>query len=319
MNGEELRNNIRKLARKPLEEISSEVSIDLNKKFLEVPIIVNNSDIVEGVLCTRYQGKGYLIAPSPQIGCYVGCAFCDMSDLPYRGNLSAKQIYEQVPLMLSQGINSGYDVENQPLKISFVKGGEGILNPEFPKALELIARDLPVPIKVSTTFPDVNNSRDTFRRIQEFAKNYDQVVQIQNSLISTDEEYRQSQARVPLIPFRDLKQIAENWRENVPNPRKFTLTFTLTQGTPCDPEEIYDVLPPENFAIRIRNWMPTNPGLDSGLIEPDQKKVFETTRKFEDYGYQLIPGKPGGTERKYKLTAGHLIKIYADLINRNEN
>ena len=310
---------VEKLANMELTHVKSDMHLDFDGKFLELPIIVDEKEVVEGVLCNRYGGFGYVIAPSPQAGCCVKCDFCDMSNLPYKGNLSAEVILEQIALVLNRAIKFGYKVTERPLKISFVKGGEGLLNPEFPRALELIAENLEAPIKVSTTFPDRNTPHKVYKDIERFASTYPEVTQMQISLISTNEEYRQSRVKVPLIPFKDLRKYGESWKEKVPNPRKMTLTFTLTENTPCDPKEICAILPPDYFAVRIRDWMPTLKGIELGLLSPTERKVYETSKKFEDYGYQMIPGKPGGTERKFKLTAGHIIKMYNQLVNRNNN
>lgn len=315
---ESLKDKIEKLASRELKHVKSDMHLDFNGKFLELPIIIDEKDIVEGVLCNRYGGNGYLIAPSTQIGCCVKCDFCDMSDLPYKADLSAEIILEQISLILNKAIKFGYKVTEKPLKISFVKGGEGLLNKEFPKALELIAENLEIPIKVSTTFPDLHIAHEVYSGIERFASSYSEPTQIQVSLISTNEEFRSKIVRVPLISFAKLGEYGEQWKQNVPNARKINLTFTLTEETPCDPQDIYTVLSPEYFAVRIRDWLPTKPGIQAGLINPSQQKIYETAKKFEDFGYKMIPGKPGETERKFKLTAGHIIKLYKQLINRNK-
>lgn len=317
MEQETLKDKIICLAGRDLKQVNSDMHFDFNGKFLELPIIVNKKDVVEGVLCNRYGGSGYLAAPSPQVGCCVQCDFCDMSNLPYDGNLPAEVILEQIALILNRAMKFGYKVLEKPLKISFVKGGECFLNPEFPTALELIAENLAVPIKISTIFPNLANVHRIYSETEQFAASYLETIQMQVSLISTDKDFRQARVRVPLLPFEKLREYGESWRVRVPNPRKMTLSFTLTEKTPCEPQEIYSVLPPELFAVRIRDWMPTQPGIEAGLLSPTEKTVNETAAKFQDLGYQLVPGKPGSTEQKFKLTAGHIIKLYADLIKRN--
>ncbi|PIN68876.1 hypothetical protein COV93_07885 [Candidatus Woesearchaeota archaeon CG11_big_fil_rev_8_21_14_0_20_43_8] len=310
-----LAEKIERLANRELRYVSCDMHLDLNGKFLELPIQVGD-DIVEGVLCNRYQGNGYLVAASPQVGCPVGCKFCDMSDIGYHGNLSGEIILEQVALVLNRARRFGYEITKKPLKISFVKGGEGLLNREFPHGLELIAENLPVPMKVSTTFPDSKVAHEVYGRIEKFTSGYCETVQMQISLISTDKGYRQGMTRMPLISFDGLREYAESWQKNVKNPRKFTLSFTLNEKTPCNPEEIYDKLPPELFAVRIRNWLPTIPGLKEGLLKPEEKTAIDIANRFRDFGYTLIPGKPGATESKFNLAAGHIIKMYKGLMKR---
>ncbi len=318
MKPENLKDKITRLAGKELKHVKSDMHLDFNGKFLELPIIVDEKYVVEGVLCNRYGGSGYLIAPSPQVGCCVKCDFCDMSDLPYRGNLPAEIILEQMALILNRAMKFGYKVLEKPLKISFVKGGECFLNPKFPNALELIAENLALPIKISTIFPDLADAHKIYSEVETFAALYPKTIQMQVSLISTDKDFRQARVKVPLIPFEKLREYGESWQLRVPNPRKATLSFTLTENTPCEPQEIYSILPPEFFAVRIRDWMPTQPGIEAGLLSPSERKVHETAAKFRDLGYQLVPGKPGSTEQKFKLTAGHIIKLYAGLIERNK-
>jgi adenine C2-methylase RlmN of 23S rRNA A2503 and tRNA A37 len=316
-NSDLLKQQIISLANKELKHVKNDMSLNINDKFLELPIIVNDRDIVEGVLCYRYGHNGHLISPSPQIGCCVGCKFCDMSDLSYGGNLSAEIMLEQIALVLNRALRYGYQVTEKPLKISFVKGGETLLNPEFPKLLDLIAKNLTVPIKISTTFPDVPMAHQVYQAVEKFAIKYPETFQIQISLISTNQQFRQQLTKMPLISFEQLRQYAESWQKNVPQPRKITLTFTLTENTPCDPQEIINILSPQYFAIRIRDYMPTTPGLKAGLSDSSESRVQDVTRQFEQAGYQMIPGRIGVTERRFKLSAGHIIKIYKSFLNRN--
>ena len=297
---------IEKICSMELSKVRSDFVVDFNGKVLEVPVVLNSGGVVEAILCERYGGDGYLIALSSQVGCVVGCSFCNLSELEYEKNVSSQEIFEEIVLVLNHAKRLNYDVNN--LKISFVKGGEGLMNREIIDALYLIKKNLGVPVKISTTFPDIKRVRDNFERLIDFAEEYDSITQIQVSLISTNEEYRAKNVVFPLVPFSDLANYGRMWKEK--NERKITLSFTYTKDCPCNPEEIYDVLSPEYFVIRVRGWMSTISGVSNGLSVSEDGCIKRVEDKFQEKGYLVIPGELEKTQERHGLAAGHLIKLY---------
>src|SRR3989344_3067546 len=121
-------------------------------------------------------------------------------------------------------------------------------------------------------------------------------------------------AKIPLADYRKIREAGEKWQSDVPHARKVNLTFTLTQETPCTPEDIKDILTPDLFAIRLRDWAPTERGLRYGLHRIGPEKLKELADRFVSEGYNVIPGRTGNTERMFILSAGQLTGMYQSLL-----
>ena len=67
-----------------------------------------------------YQEK-WLLTVSTQKGCPHNCKFCDVSPLKFKGNLTQKEIEDQVKFLLE---NTPYVDESKKVKIGFARMGE---------------------------------------------------------------------------------------------------------------------------------------------------------------------------------------------------
>lgn len=67
-----------------------------------------------------YENK-WLMTVSTQKGCTHNCKFCDVAPLPYKGNLSYREIEKQIELLLE---NTPYVISSQKAKIGFARMGE---------------------------------------------------------------------------------------------------------------------------------------------------------------------------------------------------
>lgn len=278
-------------------------------EFLGTVIRTSHGREVEAVLCDRdlHYGSGYLAAISAAAGCPVGCRFCDMSELPYDGNLYPNEVEEELNLLLDTGRDYGFDVDRQPLKIGFLKGGEALLNPEFPDVYgKLLGLHPRAEMKVSSTFPDSPLLDDVYNEVVGLARTIPGMAYLQVSLISTDPSYRRRVTRMRLLPFEEIAERGEAWFEATGI--KPTLTMTVVDATPCEPEGIRHVLTPDTFAVRLRDWVPNDAGRHAGLSPPNDRQILEQLQRFEDAGYQVIPGRPNDTELRHGICSGHFLK-----------
>ena len=180
--------------------------------------------------------KKNIIAVSQQVGCPAQCSFCELGDQKFVGSLSGREIYEQVVLMLQQVKTYNIDIDQAKHKVNFSKSGDPLFNPNFREALERIA-EFNFSYKVSTVFPDSDHSLRRFSEIADFAREYDPPVQIQISLISTDEKFRNEQAGIKLASFEKIREVGEEWMIKNPE-RKINLSLILTESNPIDVEEV---------------------------------------------------------------------------------
>lgn len=295
------------------------VDFHFEDDFIRFPIETKDGKVFEATFCDGYQERQYLVAPSTQMGCPSRCKFCELGDYGLIKNLSEEEILDEINIILNKAHKRNYDIFGKPIKLTFVMGGDALTNKYFGQVFERVSQEIPLKTKVSTIFPDSGNSYGVFQQIANVAKHYPNIVQFQVSLNSTDEKYRQDLVNIPLADFKKIRKAAEEWHDKVPNPRKINLTFTVSQETPLNPDDISDILTPDLFAIRLRPWVPTDRGKDHNLEELTNGKLEENKKKFEDAGYLYIPGKAGGVEYRFRVAPGEILKLYSQLRNNKQN
>jgi adenine C2-methylase RlmN of 23S rRNA A2503 and tRNA A37 len=223
----------------------------------------------------------FISSVSSQVGCIIGCEFCDVQK--FRKNLSTEAILTQLrvtdEIAEQKGINS-----EKIFKISFVDGGELILNKNFPEVLTRISELYPNrEIKISTTLPNTKRTKENIRFLLEFIKIRPQVF-LQISLASTDEDFLKSFYKIPTFTFTEIHNLGENFRLNHPEGRVPTISFTLTNKSKIYPDKILKTLPPDNFKIALCRFQ--NNHTDCETISD---KDFENlSKEFSYYGYDVI-------------------------------
>jgi len=313
-----LENKIKKFAERKIKLLNNFADFNFEDNLMRLPIETKDSYIIEATFCSGYNQEKYLLAVSPQIGCATRCKFCELGDLGFKRDLTEEEILDELALLISTAEKRGYDIYSRPLKATFVMGGEPLANKYFSRALDKMSSEIPLQTKISTIFPGSKKSKKIYDEVVDIAKDYPNIVQFQISLNSTSEEYRQSLVKIPLANHKQIRKAGEKWMENVPDPRKVNLTFTLNKDTPMDPYEIKEILPPDIFAIRLRDWVPTKRGEKYGINKIEKGWIYDLKSKFEDCGYFFVPGMSGHVERKFKLAPGESIKLYNKIKNGDE-
>jgi len=301
---------------KPARSLACYADFHFEDKLIRLPIETEYGEVIEATFCYGYQREKWLAALSTQVGCPSKCKFCELGENGLKRNLTSEEIVDQLRIALNRAYSRGYDIFDRPIKATFVMGGEPLTNPYFPEAIGRMKEESPLQLKISTILPSTQLAENTYREVLDNVKGYPNIIQFQISLNSTDEAYRQSLSAIPLASFKDVRKAGEMWFQNIPNPRKVDLTFTVNSDTPMDPYAIKDVLPTELFAIRLRDMLPTRRGLANGLKIAEKRHVEEIWKKFEDAGYQIIPGSPGGVERRFKLAPGETLNMYSCIRNQ---
>lgn len=314
---DELDSKVRDFILKPSKTLDCYADFSFGDRLMKLPIETKDHLVFESTFCYGCGEEKYLAALSPQIGCMARCNFCELGDMGYKRNLTSEEISDQLRAVLSTAYKRGYNIFSRPLKATFVMGGEPLANPYLPEAISAFGDQIPLQLKISTLFPKNKSVNANYSELVEVVKDYPNIVQFQVSLNSTDQSYRQSLALIPLADFKTIRSAGERWHSIVPNPRKIDLTFTVNKDTPMEPSAIKDILPPDLFAIRLREWTPTQRGLNHKIEKVQAEKMAEIKAKFEDVGYMIIPGSPGNVEWRFKLAAGELLKIYNQMEYRH--
>jgi len=257
-----------------------------------------------------------IIAVSTQVGCPSKCSFCELGHKPFIRNLTSLEIYEQVVMMLKQANEYGFGLEKLKHKVNYAKSGEPLLNPAFLEGLEKIA-EFDFSYKVSTVFPKGNLSLQNFYKIADFASHYPYPVQMQVSLISTSENWRQKKAGIELISFDSLRKAAGYWRGKNPGGRKINLSLILTNDNPVNVNEVCRVFPPELFRFRFRNYVPTEHGDEQKLEVISEEKFQGLLLLFKEKGYEVNTlASPTPIEMRFNLAANVTLNRYEKMICR---
>lgn len=301
----QLEEKIKTFISKKSKTLNCPIDINLNDEFLRILCETKEGYIFESTFCNGYQHEKYLLALSTQIGCATKCKFCGLGDCGLKKNLTENEILDQISILINRAHKRGYNIYDKPLKVTFVMGGEPLSNHHMVKALKRMAKEIPLQTKISTIFPDNEKSWSIYKEIVNIAKEYPNIIQFQISLNSTDKDYRQELVSIPLIDFKKIKEAGELWFKEVPNPRKIDLTFTISEETPINPDQIKDILSPNIFAIRLRNYTTTKTGKDNGFKTIEKDYLKKIASKFEKAGYLVIPGMIGHIEKDYSIAPGN--------------
>ncbi len=253
--------------------------------------------------------KKAIINVSCATGCPVGCNFCDLTDSG--GPLTPESIYQQVEDMLffAKSVD-GYNPCDKPLKINFAKTGEPLLNGHIVDAMDLIASKIPsTSFKISTSMPNIPQVQERIKDWALFASNYQAgSVQLQISLISTSESFRQAsvgmRSNMSLLPLEGVAESINTWFRYNKAGRTPNCSFLLSADTPCNPLDIIDTFRPGNVNFRIRPVVTTQNSQANGLKPISEASIENILSVFRLYSYNInTAGVTTMTEQAHALAS----------------
>lgn len=229
-----------------------------------------------------YEEK-WLLTVSTQKGCVHKCKFCDVAPLKFGGNLTQKEIEEQVRFILK---STPYIKKSDKVKIGFARMGEPAHNlnnvlgamknlPKISKELDKKFRWLPcfnsiLPRKTM----EGKTGFDVIDTVIDLKENYfDGFLHFQISCNSTDEEHRKK-----LFGNADvltIKEIIEYINSKKIHNRTVTLNFIVMKGVQVDVDYLMKLgLNPEKFMVKL---IPLNKTRNA------QKNELKTYANYENY------------------------------------
>ncbi len=245
-----------------------------------------------------------VFAVSVATGCRFRCVFCNTRLQPGR-QLSVKDIMEQTRLIIHEAQERHVDVHSKEgIKINIGKTGEPLDNPLLPEAMQqLTTLKQPVRFKVASVFPAGRKAQTHFKKLSALASSLQQTIQMQISLISTDENFRRETAG-PVASFQDIADAAALWRRGKPPREKWNLNLILAEETPCTAADIVNVLPPEHFQIRPRDCIATEEATKNNLTPISEERHTRICDDLRNAGYTVnLAGRPTSTEKTNRLAA----------------
>jgi len=248
-------------------------------------------ETVDGLAPPLPRREKWIINVSTQIGCPLGCPFCDAGRF-YGGDLDVEQLLAQVRWALAR--HPGMAARCAKLKVHFARMGEPALNSAVLEAMRRLPGVVASPglwCCVATTAP--RGREAWFAALREIkAELYPGRFQLQFSIQSTDEGER---ARLIPVPHWPLSRIAcYGERFFAPGDRKVVLNFALARGIPFAPEVIEGLFDPACFAVKLTPVNPTVTGRERGIrtvLRGERDPLLEAAcARLREAGFDGPPG-----------------------------
>jgi 23S rRNA (adenine2503-C2)-methyltransferase len=254
----------------------------------------------------------WIINVSTQLGCPVGCLFCDAGG-DFRGHLDVDEMMAQVRFVAS--LHPGLEEICGKLKVHFSRMGEPALNDAVPDAILRLRREFPNPNAwccLATTAPA---GRDAwFRRLgQAKAAGWSGRFQLQFSVNSTDEAERLRLMPVRLWGLEDMARYGELWF--TPGDRRIVLNFALADGLRFDVDRIRRFFDPAVFAVKLTPLNPTRRGREAGFVtvlrnEGGRAATDRACERLSRCGYDVVISVGDGREDLIGSNCGQAVGLY---------
>ena len=274
---------------------------------------------VDNVPCMPLSEK-WVITVSTQYGCPMRCTFCDVPNVPFRGNASFDDLKAQLYSAIGLFHGVGY---TERLNLHFARMGEPIFNDavfDFAEWLYKNKRQIAVDcgLRIETLHPVLTTSLPRkFAKLEErimrwcAVKNeiYNGQAGLQFSINSTSEDQREEMFAGIALSLGELSAIGLR----MPDPvgRKYCLNFAFSSGYEVDADKLLALFSPEKFMVKItpihnnsacrKNGIETVGGYSS--FAPYQKAEEDLKRA----GFDVLVFVPSMDEEDGLVTCGNVV------------
>jgi 23S rRNA (adenine2503-C2)-methyltransferase len=274
---------------------------------------------VPNVECMPLSEK-WVITVSTQYGCPMKCSFCDVPNVPFRGNVSIDDLRKQMYSAI--GLFPGVKYTER-LNLHFARMGDPIFNEhvfDFAvwayKNKRQIAKDTGLNIEVF--HPVLTSSLPKkFAHLEERIlkwcdiKNnlYNGQAGLQFSINSTDEEQRNAMFGNQQITLDRLAEIASKMPD--PVSRKYCLNFAYSTDFIIDADRIRNLFDPDKFMCKITPIHNNNACRENNIVTVDGYESFRPYAKPEAElkaaGFDVLVFVPSIDEEDGLVTCGNAI------------
>lgn len=280
------------------------------------------SNEISGVpnIPTMPLSEKWVVTLSTQYGCPQKCTFCDVPNIPFKGNATFDDLYKQFKNALALFPSVKY---TDRLNLHFARMGEPILNKDvfrFARWLHegksVIQKDTGVRIEVlhpvlTTSLP--NRFKHLKERILEWCdiKNnlYNGQAGLQFSINSTDEKQRQEMFVGQSITLEELAEFAKDMPE--PVSRKYCLNFAYSTDFVIDADKIAKLFDPNKFMCKITPIHNNNSCRENGIQTIGGYDSYHPYKKPETdlkaAGFDVLVFVPSMDEEDGLVTCGNLV------------
>ncbi len=268
-------------------------------------------ECVDGLDPPRPRGQKWVINISTQLGCPVGCPYCDAGG-HFQRNLSAAEMLAQVQLILDR--HPGAAAECAKLKVHFARMGEPALNDSTLEVLAALPALVGAPALwgcVATVAP--RGREKWFERLIEHKERfYRGRFQLQFSLNSTSSRDR---ARLVPYPHWPLETIAAyGARFHGSGERKVGLNFALARDVAFDPQVVIRLFDPAHFAVKLTPLNPTTRGAAAGFVtmlrSERAARLEEATLALRESGFDVILSVGDERQNEVGSNCGQAVRFF---------
>ncbi len=262
----------------------------------------------------------WVVTVSTQYGCPMRCTFCDVPNVPFRGNVSLEDLYGQ--LRRAIGLFPGVRYTER-LNLHFARMGDPVFNDEvfeFSRWLAESKRQLhkDTGLRVETLHPVLTTSLPKkYKRLGEriydwaYIKNVDFRGQagLQFSINSTDEGQRSAMFGDQQLHLEDFAAIVRALPE--PISRKYCLNFAYSTDFIIDAAKVARLFDPEKFMCKITPIHNNNACRDNKIQTVGGYDSYRPYAKPEtdlkEAGFDVLVFVPSLDEEDGLVTCGNAI------------
>ena len=278
--------------------------------------------IIEGVpngYCKPLSEK-WVITLSTQYGCPMKCTFCDVPNIPFKGNATFEDLQQQLFNAIELFPSVRY---TERLNIHFARMGEPIFNDEvFKFSKWLINNKLffqeKFNLRIEVIHPVFTTSLPkSVKNIEEKILNWCEIKNtsyngqagLQLSINSTSEEQRNDMFQNKQLSLKEISDIGK--KLPIPLGRKYCLNFAFSTDYEIDAIKLLSLFDTNKFMVKItpihnnnacrENNIKTNDGYTSW--QPYQKPEQE----LKDVGFDVLVFVPSMDEEDGLVTCGNVV------------
>lgn len=262
----------------------------------------------------------WVVTLSTQYGCPMRCTFCDVPNIPFKGNVSSDDLIKQLKLALSMFPHVGY---TERLNIHFARMGDPIFNedvfdfshwlaackPDFQYAFGLRAEVIHPVLTTSLPrkFKKLEKRINAWCQLKNWAFNGQAGLQF--SINSTSEEQRTEMFADQQLHLEDFAEMAKSF----PNPlgRKYCLNFAYSTDFEVDGEKLRKLFDPNKFMCKITPIHNNNACAKHGIKTEAGYESYLPYKKPEQSlkaaGFDVLVFVPSMDEEHGLVTCGNAI------------
>lgn len=262
----------------------------------------------------------WVITVSTQYGCVMRCNFCDVPNVPWRGNVSFNDLIKQLYNAIGLFPNVKY---TERLNLHFARMGEPIFNPHvftFAKWIYAAKQQIgeETGLRIETLHPVLTTSlprrfKQLKGRIVEWCsiKNnvYNGQAGLQFSINSTNEAQRDAMFGGLALSLQDLSALSKD----MPKPvgRKYCLNFAYSTDYEINAKTLSRLFDPAKFMVKITPIHNNTACRENGIATVNGYTSFAPYKQAEagllNEGFDVLVFIPSIDEEDGLVTCGNAV------------